>query len=378
MLWVAVEWLRCEGWYFAFSWLQLGFTLVSWGGNAALYPLLGVYGVTFLLVLVNVAGAGILQQHGPARWKLVQLLVLFFLIFLPLDFAYWRVINAGMPTPARRALVVQDESSDLSTLRSLTLPEAQGVDLIVWPEYSVIDYPLTNAALLRQMQAVARETGSVLVLGTKEEAPPTARVDGMRRRGMLLSEGKLFYNTALVFAPDGRMLGKYRKTHPIQFFSDGVPGRSYPTIPSPLGRLGLAICYDFDFAGTARTLVQHGAEVLVVPTYDAADWTGVQHAQHARIAQARAAEVGRWVVRATTSGESQVISPLGHLHAQIADGQSRIVKGPFAPRRVLTPYVRWTYRLPLACLGFGLAWLLWLLTIGARPAATPSTPAQQD
>ncbi len=71
VLWVAADFLRCEGWRYQFSWAQLGQTQVTWPGGLALYPLVGVYGVTLTLLLANVALFTLLttsERGGSARW----------------------------------------------------------------------------------------------------------------------------------------------------------------------------------------------------------------------------------------------------------------------------------------------------------------------
>lgn len=173
--------------------------------------------------------------------------------------------------------------------------------------------------------------------------------------------GELFHNTALVIDPNGTLVGAYYKSHPIQFFSDGVPGHDFPAFTTPVGHLGLAICYDFDFASTALKLVHNGADVLLVPTFDAMEWGDLQHTQHARMAQARAAETDRWVIRATSSGVSQVITPDGNNAAVIPTQSDGVIVTVAAPRTTVTPYVAWTHWLVIACLWLSLGWVMWML-----------------
>jgi apolipoprotein N-acyltransferase len=193
---------------------------------------------------------------------------------------------------------------------------------------------------------------------------------------MLLMEGDIYANAALVISPAGQVLGTYHKQHPIQFFSDGVPGRKSPIIPTPLGTLGVGICYDFDYAMTAVRMVHGGAELLVVPTFDATTWGNTQHAQHGRIAQARAAEAGRWVVRVTSSGETMLIGPDGHPTATIPNNAESAIAAVAAPRTGLTPYMRWAFALPYFCLALALLWAIGQVRTGfcawrARRKTTP-------
>ena len=112
------------------------------------------------------------------------------------------------------------------------------------------------------MGALARELGIVLIAPVFERAP-----DGR------------YFNTAAVLGPDGRMVGKYRKSSiPFMdaaqsseprgnekfYFSPGDLG--FPTFDTPFARIGILICYDRHFPEAARVLGLGGAEILFVPT----------------------------------------------------------------------------------------------------------------
>ncbi|MFQ5810628.1 MAG: nitrilase-related carbon-nitrogen hydrolase, partial [Armatimonadota bacterium] len=103
---------------------------------------------------------------------------------------------------------------------------------------------------------------------------------------------------------------------------------------------------------------RHGAQVLAVPTYDAADWGGVQHAQHSAMAQARAVEVRRWVVRAASSGISQIIDPKGNTRHELDFGAEGVITGEVRGSDELTPYTRVGYLIPYVSLGLVIAFLL--------------------
>ncbi len=441
VLWVGAEWVRCEGWYFNFSWAQLGFGFINSETLTGMYKYIGVFGCTFLIILVNAALAEVILASKMMTkrvrvWTyIIALLVIGGLTvpFLIKDSPNWykfsltarykcssaylwnfgpiycltgqwagiwtgellaeseRLNNCLSDNPT--ALIVQDESSDMQKMNQLThnisndnkfirqrmytrslpglynesdlkgykLRKEISPNIIVWPELAINQYPLSDYSLLSDLRQVSRDTDSVLVLGCKEKAPADAKVDWLRWRAMMSIEGSLFYNTALIIDSDGKVVGTYHKTHPIQFFSDGVPGRMYSTFQTKIGRIGVAICYDFDYASTNVNLVKNGAEVLVVPTYDAIGWTALQHTQHSQMAQARAAEVGRWVLRSTSSGISQIINPDGNITDGIPNGVSSSMVGFFEPRKEMTPYMRGPYLLPYISFGIGTLWGLWLL-----------------
>lgn len=86
------------------------------------------------------------------------------------------------------------------------------------------------------------------------------------------------FNTAVVIAEDGRVLGKYRKTHipdgkneqgefnePFYFGAAKGSADYFPVFESARARIGVAICYDRHFEGVVRSLAAHGAEVIFSP-----------------------------------------------------------------------------------------------------------------
>ena len=115
---------------------------------------------------------------------------------------------------------------------------------------------------IERMAAVAHELGIVLICPIFER-----------------TAGETFYNAAAVLGPDGRLLGKYRKSSiPFMdrarsaeprgdekfFFTPGDLG--FPTFDTPFGRIGILICYDRHFPEAARVLGLGGAEIVFVPT----------------------------------------------------------------------------------------------------------------
>jgi predicted amidohydrolase len=80
--------------------------------------------------------------------------------------------------------------------------------------------------------------------------------------------GKKTYNTALLFDPCGRPVGKYRKRFPWWPERPRItPGTAAPVFGTKLGRIGLAICWDLAFPEHFRQLALGGADLVVCPAY---------------------------------------------------------------------------------------------------------------
>lgn len=128
------------------------------------------------------------------------------------------------------------------------------------------------------------------------------------------------YNSTLVVTPDG-LQGAYRKSHVAAFpYSEGVslercfysPGRALPVWDTPVGRLGVHICYDMSFPEVARVQTLKGADMLINTSGSAAGFE--EYWDH--MAFARAAENLSWYI---------VCSVVGVQRDTVLFGGSRIV-----------------------------------------------------
>lgn len=146
-------------------------------------------------------------------------------------------------------------------------------------------------------------------------------------------------NTSVLFGPDGDRLAVYRKIHlfdvdlsPQVSFTESAtvePGAAAEVVATPLGRLGLSICYDLRFGELYRRLRAGGAEVLSVPSAFTLP-TGRAH-WHALL-RARAIETQSWVIAPAqhgrhdddglreSFGHSLIVDPWGQVVADAADG----------------------------------------------------------
>ncbi len=141
--------------------------------------------------------------------------------------------------------------------------------------------------------------------------------------GTLERDGERLFNAALLIGPNG-LHGVYRKVHlpclGIDRFVD--PGdRPFQVHETPVGRLGLHICYDAIFPEAARVMALDGAEILCLPT----NWPEGARPVAEIIPRARALENRVYFVAANRVGEeggfpfigmSQIVAPSGALLAK--------------------------------------------------------------
>ena len=85
--------------------------------------------------------------------------------------------------------------------------------------------------------------------------------------GLTERVGDIVYNTAVLLDRQGRVAGKYRKTHlPREEWKEGVrPGQEYPVFDTDFGRVAIQICYDWFFPEPAAIFALKGAEIILCP-----------------------------------------------------------------------------------------------------------------
>ena len=153
----------------------------------------------------------------------------------------------------------QNRASNLDTSLRLALEAANnGANLIVLPELANTGYlfsnrqdafdhaePVPDGPSTRAWADFARDHQVYLVAGLAER------------------EGMQLFDTAVLLGPDG-MLGKYRKAHLWNreklWFTPGNLG--FPVFETPIGRIGLLICWDIWFPEVPRILTQQGADII--------------------------------------------------------------------------------------------------------------------
>ncbi|THD45966.1 MAG: hydratase [Bradyrhizobium sp.] len=146
--------------------------------------------------------------------------------------------------------------------RQIRAAQAGGASIVVLPELADSGYVFEDEnELAAQASPVPGGATSTLLCNLSRELNIVV-VSGLAER-----DGDAFFNTAIVCGPDG-FVGKYRKLHlwneEKRYFRSGDLG--LPVFDTPLGRIGVAICYDGWFPETFRQLTLNGALLVCVPT----------------------------------------------------------------------------------------------------------------
>lgn len=338
-IWTGLEYFRSELYYLRFSWLNVGYALAG----SAFRPVLswaGMYGAGFFAMCVVLA-VGLTLFH----WRAFQLVnppaILLTLVILVILFLFSTTEKRRLPigkkvSVAGAQLEFPIPIEVVATLDKL-LADDPSTELFVLSEYT-FDGPVPD-----KVKAWCRQHQRYLIVGGKEDAP-----------------NRTFYNTAYVVGPTGDVIFRQAKSVPIQFFKDGLPALEQKLWDSPWGKIGICICYDLSYTRVTDRLVRLGAQAIIVPTMDVADWGRRQHELHARVAPVRAAECGIPIFRLASSGISQCVTRSGQVTASAPfPGQKATLSGTLLLGRPGSlPLDRWVAPFATGVTGLLIIWFV--------------------
>jgi apolipoprotein N-acyltransferase len=382
-LWVAVELARTL--ITGFPWLLLSTAQVDNISLSRIATFTGVYGISFEIMLVNVAVAAAFLVPRKKRNTLLLASVAAAAVLQA-----GRLVDAPASFADRSALLVQQnipvdenwtrdtfqstlhqlidlsEKADLaasnSTSSSTAAPSVGKPDLIVWPE-SPAPFFTTDPLFRNPISEMASDTKSWVVTGSIGNTPPAP------------GAASQVFNSAALVSPSGQWTARYDKVHLVPFgeylpfpklfaFAGGLTkevgeftaGDSRDPLHAGSLPLGIFICYESVFPGEVRQFANNGAQVFVNLSNDG--WYGDSgaYAQHLNQTRMRAIENDRWILSTTDTGVTASIDPYGRVVAQLPRKERAALVAPYALTSSTTFYTRH---------GDWFAWLCAIISVAA-------------
>ncbi len=398
-----VVWLGCE--YFrgsqpwgGFNWGEIGYSQLPFPNLTYWAGLAGEYGLTFLIVFINIYWARLLARrwvglHAPAReWRplLYPLGILLILMFT----GWIGISNTPLWKVGTVALLQASVDQDVKWTRAYEEETYQRYErlirscakanpgLIVWPETGAPTVLKRDPSNYRRVSKMVRRAGAPELVGCLD----------VGRGG---PNGLQYFNAGLVFDAQGRSGPMYHKCHLVPFgefmpfqkylsflgpivsgLGNFTPGDHYLSLPAHGFTYSPTICYEAIFPGDMRKAALTGADALVNISNDA--WYGHSAAafQHAQMGIMRSAELHRPLLRAANTGISYISDPFGRVLA--VSGfftQEALVGSVLTVDHPQTLFARWGNWLPEGCL-----WATFLLIVFGmvkRPRQPLEIPAAQ-
>ena len=334
-LWVSLELIRATA-LTGFPWCLLGHTQFNRLGLIQIADLLGVYGISFLIILSNALIYRLFfGRTSPVKrrlgWEALGFTVL---LLSTLVYGQYRLGEVPDTSTAKRTIKVSVIQGNIEqsmkwdpTFQEETIRTYQRLtrstsgfkpDLTVWPETAMPFFFQEDHPFSTQVHEITSEAASTLIFGSPAY-----------QRG---PDGIKYFNRVYLLSDSGQISGYYDKHHLVPF-GEYVPLKRFlpfihrlvqaagdftsgekikPLGPSHLSS-GILICFEVIFPELARTQTREGAEVLVNLTNDA--WFGKTSApyQHLSMAVFRAVENRRPLIRAANTGFSALINSKGKI-----------------------------------------------------------------
>ena len=349
-LWVAVDWLRAT-FMGGFPWATLGYALHLDVPLLAITRVTGVYGLSFLVVWLGIvaaerAAAASTEARLASSAALGAALVALGFAHVPgaLGAGSMRQAGAHVEIAAIQGNIEQGQKWDRARrarilekyLRLSQEAVDRGAQWVVWPETAVPGLVELDPSLVARLGEFARSNRTPLFVGGMG-----AQLDASGERIAR------YFDSAFVIDRLGRVADRYDKIHLVPFGEfvplRGLLGRFFAALATGLSsadvtagsrarvldwsdsaglgsapsgapaRVAAPICYELLFPHEMRGFGADGASVMLAMTNDA--WYGRTGAPHQFLAMTalRAAENGRFIVRAANTGISAIIDDRGHV-----------------------------------------------------------------
>jgi len=126
------------------------------------------------------------------------------------------------------------------------------------------------------------------------------------------------YTTALLIGPDGALVGRYRKRHlTLSELEAGVTrGTESPVFQTPLGKIGMAICWDVWFPDTIPDLAAQGAEIVCFPLAGDPDQPHYEHGWRTRAIDSGIVLLASVTKNCAPKTPSRIVTPDGEVRAE--------------------------------------------------------------
>lgn len=358
-LWVVAELARGKimG---GFPWVLIGYSQTS-GPLGSFAPVVGVYGISFLVVFWSVL---LTTLAVPKQALITRISSAVWLVLIPVVSIALNTVAFSTPTGEEfkvrivQANIAQELKFSRERLQqsiqeytALTVDAPEGTQLVVWPETAIPTY-FSNVERVIAPWVKEMDARGIDVLSGGFYSDDTGNYNAVRQLG---GDQALYRKSHLV--PFGEYV-PFRFA--LKWFSSlvTIPNFDLSAGPLPLKplmvqdiALGVSICYEDVFGEEMRALLPE-ATVLVNVSNDA--WFGDSFAphQHEQKARMRAREFSRPMVRSTNTGVSSFINERGEVSGRIPHDKQGVLDRTVLPQQGQTPYAA-TGNWPVGLLSFG-------------------------
>jgi len=378
--WVFFEWIR--GWFLGgFSWCEIGYTQVGNSFFRGFYPLLGNYGVSYLVLSLTGAVYLVVRAKPLQVARSHVRLAIFYclLVFITGALIQNNLYTTTFGKPIKVAILQGNISgglkwtdhTDLSVYKGL-VQQAEG-DLILIPETAITQFEFNlPAGYMGDLAKIASNKNASLILGIPKVINEQ---NDYVNAAMLATNPKHPYYAKAHLVPYGEyiplkwLLGPIYKgvSLPMVGFSAGASYQE-PLVAANQ-KFAVNICYENGFNAE---LIKAAANATIMLNLSDMVWYGSTTAkdEHLQISQARALENQRYFIQATNSGLSAIIKPDGKIQAVLPVFERMILEDYVGGRIGTTPFEYYGNWLIILWVSFVLVGVLFYSSFSRRREST--------
>ena len=288
--------------------------------TAPLIYVIGAKGMTALIVLANVLGADMLLKK---KWKNAVVLG-GILLLVGASYLYSNAAQI-QGSPVRVALIqgnihgdfqwrMEHKEEIIEKYYQLTKKvEQKKPELIVWPEYAVVEDVHQNQDVLDRLKGISREMNATLVVGTVEWLPGTTKGIANRK------------DVATIITPGGEV-DSYQAVQPLPFEAWTFPGHEVG-VKNIDGRfVGITMCYEETQEEIMKMYSERNIPVVIsLANNFLFTWSPMALRFSSLFTQSGASANHLYVLRATNTGITQIVNPNGKKVAELPPNREGVV-----------------------------------------------------
>ena len=342
ILWTIFEKIR-GALFGGFLWGLLGYSQFENIPLIQAVDKVGVWGISFIVVLINFTLFQILSLRKQKMKIPVFLYIPIVCLVSMYTYGFTIIQNQPFKQKEFKLSMIQPNiaqekkwhpdyaQENMNQLRKLTLQAAlNNPDLIVWPETSVPGYILDEPRLYNQVNDIAKQAKTALLVGSPRD-------DYLTRQ---------YYNSVFLFSPQGALKRYHDKIHLVPFgeyipyknifsflknspIADFSAGKRYTLFQCFNQQkqeisFGVLICFEDTFPALVKEFKQQGADFLITVTNEAWFKKSTEPLQHTAISVFRAIENRCWFMRSANTGISCFIDPYGRIQEKVLGKENNL------------------------------------------------------
>lgn len=359
-IWPSVELIRSYG-SLAFPWNSISNALVDYNLIIQNAEYVGMYGMSFWVILVNI----FIYKSISDRNKVSILLVLSVIVVPQITGNFIKNANLikDYSEPIKVASIQPNihlsekwkQGAQKNILTKILLQSKvelntntnKNPDLFIWPETSTISYLLKKEGRYNynRIKNLLRNTNTTLIAGMPHYEYKDDKRHHYNSIGYFNSSGLIDIYHKMNLVPGAEYVPLSRYINSLDIFNFGLGnfthGEEFTLFDVSSYKFAAMICFESTFPSLSREFVKKGANMLIYVVNDGWYETPPEPQQHANRVIYRAIETRRPIIRCANTGISMVVDYLGNIQQSLELNKKGTILADIYPKDRITFYVRY-------------------------------------